>query len=563
MKLFIFAANFASLAQLVEQLIRNEQVVGSSPIGGSKIKSKVYNEMKKLLFSFLMLFCCLFLLNGQTNMASLIGEINSDYFIWETRTPKKGGIFAIPDHFLLKYDQSMNLITSARLDVLESFEQIENIILFGNRIIVFTSVFKKKETKQLLTYQLIDPATLKGQGEKIPLIEVDMPDRKIVNFSTFKLLLSDDGRKLMVIKEAVRSILKIVPKVLDVSVFDQNFTLLWNRSETLSVTSNKFSLVDYNISNEGGVLITGSVKYDKDTVDTKLLRNYQILKFTENGKKYSSQNLALEVANYKIIGEHLLYSADKIIAVGFFKIPEVKKQYGYFLQEYNLESMKREKNYYKSLALETEISGEDETDPDLKRINNKEADDRFAFEIKRIRQDDSGNIFLIGEQKNEYTATVTQQYGTTTNTTLYYLDIYVLKLDPDGKLIWEMRIPKRQVFSPTRSKNARNLYDFISYAAYLWNDNLMFFLNDNPEKMDSGAAKPKSVRWKDAISQVLIINKDGKVDRKPFSDVSGNLFYTDFLYILSNNRIMVRSSLFKEYEESTYKIIDLKQLVSK
>jgi hypothetical protein len=35
MNLFIFAAITASLAQLVEQLIRNEQVVGSSPIGGS------------------------------------------------------------------------------------------------------------------------------------------------------------------------------------------------------------------------------------------------------------------------------------------------------------------------------------------------------------------------------------------------------------------------------------------------------------------------------------------------------------------------------------------------
>jgi hypothetical protein len=32
----IFAIISASLAQLVEQLIRNEQVVGSSPIGGSK-----------------------------------------------------------------------------------------------------------------------------------------------------------------------------------------------------------------------------------------------------------------------------------------------------------------------------------------------------------------------------------------------------------------------------------------------------------------------------------------------------------------------------------------------
>jgi hypothetical protein len=36
MNFFIFAAISASLAQLVEQLIRNEQVVGSSPIGGSK-----------------------------------------------------------------------------------------------------------------------------------------------------------------------------------------------------------------------------------------------------------------------------------------------------------------------------------------------------------------------------------------------------------------------------------------------------------------------------------------------------------------------------------------------
>jgi hypothetical protein len=40
LKLFtIFAELFqkyASLAQLVEQLIRNEQVVGSSPIGGSQ-----------------------------------------------------------------------------------------------------------------------------------------------------------------------------------------------------------------------------------------------------------------------------------------------------------------------------------------------------------------------------------------------------------------------------------------------------------------------------------------------------------------------------------------------
>ena len=35
MNFYICMKNNASLAQLVEQLIRNEQVVGSSPIGGS------------------------------------------------------------------------------------------------------------------------------------------------------------------------------------------------------------------------------------------------------------------------------------------------------------------------------------------------------------------------------------------------------------------------------------------------------------------------------------------------------------------------------------------------
>jgi hypothetical protein len=39
MNFLIFTKIFASLAQLVEQLIRNEQVVGSSPIGGSTGKT--------------------------------------------------------------------------------------------------------------------------------------------------------------------------------------------------------------------------------------------------------------------------------------------------------------------------------------------------------------------------------------------------------------------------------------------------------------------------------------------------------------------------------------------
>ena len=44
----IFAFRSASLAQSVEQLIRNEQVVGSSPIGGSRRRVNKLKKVKKV-----------------------------------------------------------------------------------------------------------------------------------------------------------------------------------------------------------------------------------------------------------------------------------------------------------------------------------------------------------------------------------------------------------------------------------------------------------------------------------------------------------------------------------
>lgn len=51
MNFLIFAKIIASLAQLVEQLIRNEQVVGSSPIGGSKSSHIIFITASNFLAS--------------------------------------------------------------------------------------------------------------------------------------------------------------------------------------------------------------------------------------------------------------------------------------------------------------------------------------------------------------------------------------------------------------------------------------------------------------------------------------------------------------------------------
>ncbi|MGD0342118.1 MAG: hypothetical protein ABSA76_10490 [Bacteroidales bacterium] len=519
--------------------------------------------MKKYLSAFLLSFCSIVYLNAQEGSASLVGEINSDFYIWESRPHKSSKINTSYDHFLLRFDPSMKLIIKAKLGisklgVLYFDEQVEQVILIGNKIVLITLTNEKNEENQVLYYQFIDPVTLAKQGEKSVLIKYPATSKVLRSLAIFTYDFSKDGSRFMITREFSRNIFKTRPKIFDINVFDQNLSLQWSKSETLSLNDKEFKTKSYQVNSDGDVEIMGEAKFDKDTVETKLLKNYSILDFTEKGEKSSVRNLGLEIADVKIIGEDFLHTSDKMIAAGFYKMPNVRRQYGYFLQEYSLDKLEREKNYYKTLAQETYTSDETETDPELKKLDTKSADDRFAFEVKNLRLDKSGNIFLIGEQHNY--VMYTNRYGTTI--TDYYLDIYVLKLDPNGKLIWEIRIPKRQVYSSTWSRKSYLLKDFVSYASCLKDDNLLFFINDNPKNLNIVNSRPKSVRWKESQGQVVIVNKDGKMQRKLISDIPGNMFYTDFMYSLSNNRILIRYAPYKKYNESIYKIIPLDQILS-
>lgn len=515
--------------------------------------------MKKALYSLIVCLCYAFSLNAQINTSVFLGEMDGNFFIWETRTAKKGGLYPPVNHFILKFDQSMNLISSAKFETNPAKgDQIMQMNKVGEKIAVISLILNVKKKTISIWHQVINPRTLEFEEQKTQLIELYLREDKTANFATFKYAWSDDFSKLLILRETLPKLFKSVPKTFDVSVFDKDLQLLWNRKETLSVTDKNFGLFDYLVSNNGDVNITGFTKFDKDTLQTNLLGNYLFLEFRGNGKKFEVRNFGIEIENYKIKGEQILFTSDKIIAAGFYQLPDIKNQYGYFLHTYNLINLKREKKHYSMFTTEPESVIDDENDPELRDLKDKDGEERFAFDIKRIRRDQWGNIFLIGEQRktiNTYTAK-------SSSTKEFYLDIYALKLDPQGKLIWEKRIPKRQVFTPTATKNAWNLYDFASFATCIWNGNLLFVLNDNPESLETATTKSQKVNWKDALSMMVMIDQDGKVSRKVLSNVAGNLVYTDFFYKLSEDRILVRSSNFKEYEESDYKAIDLKQVFS-
>jgi hypothetical protein len=181
----------------------------------------------------------------------------------------------------------------------------------------------------------------------------------------------------------------------------------------------------------------------------------------------------------------------------------------------------------------------------------------YVFDIRNLRIDKSGNYILVGEQNKTYT-TYSQNHTTIKE---YYLDIFILKIDPDGKLVWEVRIPKKQVFVPTANKKAGNMYDFASYALVMTDDKLLFFINDNIENLVI-ENRPKQVKWDKSCSQVIIIDKDGEMQRKIISDIPGKMMNNSFFELLPDNRVLTRYSFYKKYDKGDYRILDLRQFLA-
>jgi len=96
--------------------------------------------MKRIIYAILLSSYCFTCLNGQDYSAKLVGNIRGDYYIWETREHKLK-----QTHSLVRLDPSMKI--SIRTDpgtLLSRNERIEQIMLLGNRIVLFTLMSETK-----------------------------------------------------------------------------------------------------------------------------------------------------------------------------------------------------------------------------------------------------------------------------------------------------------------------------------------------------------------------------------------------------------------------------------
>ncbi len=165
---------------------------------------------------------------------------------------------------------------------------------------------------------------------------------------------------------------------------------------------------------------------------------------------------------------------------------------------------------YKTGEISAEHSQEFSTEI-IHKMNNSESkkkrnqDLRANIDLRDVIAKPDGGSYVLFEENYVVVVTTYSQNGAS-STTYYYHDndILIMNVSPEGEIIWQDVIPKKQV-----STNDGGAYN--SFYATLYNNNLYIFFNDDIDNLTKGnydkEAAPQSAKY--TIPVMVTMNENG------------------------------------------------------
>ncbi len=435
----------------------------------------------------------------------IVGEDASGFYA--IRTEKKGLFITTA---LERYDLEMNRSKIVKLDLRDRYikRSFEFITMLNKKLYIFSSRYDKRNKKDYLYVQTIDKSTLLLNNDSKKIAEIDYSKKTLFNSGGFGFRMSRDDSKILIFYNIPNK--KKEKERFGFHVYDENFSQIWEKNETLPYEESLFIIEDFKVDNNGNVHLLSTMYNEKLKIRKKGKPNYKylILSYMDLGSRVEEYSIDVKdkfLTNMQIA----ITDEQNIICAGFYSKNGTMSIIGSYFLTLDGKTHETLSRSFKEFGIEfiTQNMTKRQEKRTKKRADKGRNVEMYEYSLDEIILKSDGGAILIGEQYyvKVVTTTTTSSNGsrsTKTDYYYYYNDIIVINISPDGEIEWAEKIAKRQI---TANDNAA----FSSYISVVSDNNLYFIFNDNMKNLDYGGEGKIYNFDKSKRSLVVLVELDG------------------------------------------------------
>ena len=404
------------------------------------------------------------------------------------------------------------------LEIDKKDHRLELLQVFGERILVFTTFFDKKEKTNNLYLRMFSTLDMSPIGRMQRVADISVDSRRAKG--SFDVKSSPDEKTILVNLNLPYE--KEASERFGLRVFDDEMNVLWEREVELPYKDSEFAVRDLRVDDDGSVIMVG-VKFAEKSEAKELRRDkqatyeYHLLVYRKDDAQPDDHPIRVKD---KFLQDLTLSLGDDgdILCGGFFGNKGSFTVRGTFFLRLDRASKAVVHESYKDFSDDfiTQYMTEKEEKKATKKADKKGEDlELYSYDLREIVRTSDGGAVIVGEQYQFYVTTHTMSTpngGTTTTTTYHYVynDIIVVNVNPEGNIDWAVKVPKRQ-----HTTNDGGYYS--SYALHVKNERIYLVFNDTGENLflQSGdKVKQFELKGKDALITLATVDASGMSHRE-------------------------------------------------
>jgi hypothetical protein len=272
---------------------------------------------------------------------------------------------------------------------------------------------------------------------------------------------------------------------INMRVYDENMKMKWEREFEIPYTNDLFKIQKVIVDENGNTHLLGKEYFEKVRTERKGKPNYKyhVISFLNDGKTVKDNALVVD-ANFITDAAIGITSDGFLVASGFYGSSSNFSIDGSYSVKINIQEQKIISTNKKPFDKDFIQNGM--TEREKKRSDKKEEKgedlEMPEFDLDRMVLLPDGGWMLMAEQfyitTRTYTSVGSNGSTSTRTVTVYnYDDVIVVRMNPNGEIVWNAKVNKRQATSGATS--------LLSYAWTYCNGTTYLVYNSYPGTSDN------------------------------------------------------------------------------